>query len=232
MNTFFMGATVGGNRKLGRDGIGFYGSRDTCPDTCPLLNTGCYGDSGPVRIQWDKADGDQPTAMTENELIERIRDLPVYVFVRGWVAGDIPRDHTGEIDAVLLSWVAMAIKPKAPAGFFFTHHKSGESLRRLAQHNSQYGHRFFGNVSADSASEADTLHAQGFDVALVIAEKSAKVTYTPSGTRIIACPADYKKITCSNCNICRTANRNFVVGFRAHGTKRKVINIRLLQAGE
>jgi len=49
---------------------------------------------------------------------------------------------------------------------------------------------------------------------------------TPAGNRVVQCPAEYRKeVQCANCGggspLCHRTDRNFIVGFTAHGVQKK-----------
>jgi hypothetical protein len=53
---------------------------------------------------------------------------------------------------------------------------------------------------------------------------------TPEGRKVVVCPATYRKdMNCLRCQICYDASKErAVIGFPAHGPKRKVIDLRLV----
>jgi hypothetical protein len=50
-------------------------SSETCPDTCPFKEKGCYGKSGPLNIHWRKvSNGERGLSFTE--LLTTLRGIP------------------------------------------------------------------------------------------------------------------------------------------------------------
>src|SRR5690606_1719450 len=49
---------------------------------------------------------------------------------------------------------------------------------------------------------------------------------TVSGVKVVACPAEKSdKINCSNCGLCADSKRDYIIGFRVHGTQKKKAEI-------
>ena len=89
------------------------------------------------------------------------------------------------------------------------------------------------NVSADGDAEVDEFRALGLPVCVVVAEDSKGYT-TKGGNKVKICPAQLSdrkhengkfKVTCETCGLCQIANRPHVVGFRAHGTKKALVQL-------
>jgi hypothetical protein len=87
------------------------------------------------------------------------------------------------------------------------------------------------NLSTDSLHEADRKAAWGIaPVTVVVPSNTTLATSTPQGRSVMICPATYNpQINCQSCRICATAKRDFIVGFPAHGTRKKLINERIKQ---
>jgi polyferredoxin len=58
---------------------------------------------------------------------------------------------------------------------------------------------------------------------------AAHSLHTPAGRKVVVCPATYRNdVKCFNCGICYSAvSDRAVIGFPAHGTKKRVIDIQL-----
>ena len=82
---------------------------------------------------------------------------------------------------------------------------------------------FIQNLSADSITDADTKYDTGFPVTVVLPIDAPKVSYTPVGRKIVACPAESANIQCVDCKLC-ASERPYIIGFRAHGTMKKSLS--------
>lgn len=192
-----------------------YVSEDTCPDICPLKHSGCYGDSGPVNIQWRKVSAGK-TGTEWPEFLEKVKALPRHTLWRYAVVGDLP--HTeGRIDVDALEGLVNANRGKR--GFLFTHHDVSirENQEAIAVANAR---GFTVNLSADSLADVDTKYRLGIGpVVTLLPREAGKVTRTDGGIRIVTCPAaQNKEITCSVCGVCQNPDRRVVIGFPAHGS--------------
>ena len=192
-----------------------YVSSETCPDICPLKKSGCYGDSGPVNIQWRKVSAGK-TGTEWPQFLERVKALPKHTLWRYAVAGDLP--HTdGRIDVEMLDGLVKANQGRK--GFLYSHHDVSipENQEAIASANAR---GLTINLSADSLADVDTKYRLGIGpVVSILPRDAGKVTYTPGGVRVVACPAALnKEITCSVCGVCQNADRRTVIGFPAHGS--------------
>jgi hypothetical protein len=87
------------------------------------------------------------------------------------------------------------------------------------------------NVSCDSLTESDRVSdiTDAPQAVVLPSTTTAKSLYTAGGRKVVVCPATYRDdVNCANCGICYDASKTrAVIGFPAHGSKRKTIDIRL-----
>jgi hypothetical protein len=58
-------------------------------------------------------------------------------------------------------------------------------------------------------------------VVVLPAEKKTN-TVTPAGHKVVVCPATtHENVTCESCQLCTITDRNFIVGFPAHGVRKR-----------
>ncbi len=198
--------------------------RDTCPDNCGLKSSGCYAESGMVRMHWQKVSQDNPKSITIEQLAGNIASLPNGQLWRMNVAGDLAHENQ------LIDWIALfAIiqANKGKKGFTYTHHRvigrdiiaseNRDSIRRANQSG------FTVNLSADNLAQADELKALDCGpVVCIMPTDCEKVTRTPAGNTVIQCPATYQdNLTCASCGICAVSTRQAIIGFPVHGTSKK-----------
>jgi hypothetical protein len=137
-------------------------------------------------------------------------------------AGDLPQSG-GTIDAVLLGQLVAANEGKR--GFTYSHHRDAESINWI-RHANQWG--FTVNLSANDLADADTLaDADAGPVVVVLPSTQTVNTVTPNGRTVIICPATQRdNVSCATCQLCQR-QRSAIVGFPAHGTRKRVIDIKL-----
>ena len=210
---------VSGNKKTGPIPVST-SSKETCPDTCPFKGNGCYAEGGPLRIHWSKVtDGER--GVDEEQFLREIYALPRYTPWRHNQAGDIPHVN-GVIDRDHLMRLTEANNRKK--GFTYTHHDlRDENVETLRMANEG---GFAVNVSVDNISQVDDVKKKGLPMVCVIPSDSPNVMHTDGGTKIVACPADKSdRVSCSTCALCADSKRDYVIGFRPHGSGKKKVDI-------
>jgi hypothetical protein len=211
-----------GNEKTGKMPV-TSSDKKTCPDTCPLKGgNGCYAENHYINQQWDKlTDGTMKAATDYNGLLKAIKRLPNGMLWRMNEKGDLSHNN-GTIDTDRLSAIVTANKGKQ--GFTYTHHALTDSNLQAIKTANNKG--FTINLSANNAAQADDYLAHGLPVVTLLPVTAGKVSYTPQGNKIVACPAGYGgKVTCASCGLCAIPDRNYIIGFKAHGTRKSKVNI-------
>lgn len=218
--------TVSGNGKTGPIPVST-SPATTCPAACPLKNNGCYADGGHLGIHWRKVTNEE-RGVPYPIFIEQVKGLPYQQLWRHNQAGDLVK--IGElIDALALEMLVEANLGKR--GFTYTHHTMGvQHNRELVAWACRNG--LVINLSADSIAEADHLMALEIaPVVTILPMDAPRLTISPDGHHVLACPAEDSDITCARCGLCalplakrrrKTAQgwRYLIIGFRAHGNRR------------
>ena len=204
-------------------------SINTCPESCPLMNNGCYAESGPLALHWSKvrAKGkdekgkDAARGITFPEFLSRIRALPRRALWRHAQAGDTPIDHI----------IPLARAAKHTRPIWYTHNHTIPGKAREVFHLSRTLRDDYGialNISASSPREAaliKTLHPRVPVVTVAPSQSPKTWTDQETGTRFVTCPAEAisspSPITCARCQLCADPARSYVIAFPAHGTSKK-----------
>jgi hypothetical protein len=154
--------------------------------------------------------------------VQAIAALPDGQLWRHNQAGDLPQVN-GTIDAVKLGQLVAANQGKR--GFTYSHHRDAASLAWI-KHANEWG--FTVNLSANDLTDADALADTGAGpVVVVLPSTQTENTTTPAGRRVVVCPATQRDdVSCATCQLCQR-QRSTIVGFPAHGTKKRVIDIKL-----
>lgn len=193
---------------------------DSCPPVCPFKDGGCYAKHGPLALIWRDV---EQHGMEWDEFCAKIESLPDGQLWRHNQAGDLP--GVGDvIDAVLLDKLVKANSGKR--GFTYTHKPvigDWEAVRnrRAVQRANQRG--FTVNLSGNNLAHADELADLGIGpVVSVVPEATPEKFTTPAGRRGVICPATTRDdISCVDCQLC-SRQRSIIVGFRSHGTGKKM----------
>lgn len=199
-------------------------NRKTCPSSCPLLKNGCYAEGYYTQLHWDKVtSGERGTNW--NDFINSIKSLPKKVLWRHNVSGDLVGSND-VIDAQALAQLVQANKNKS--GFTYTHYPMTNNNNIQAVKMANNG-GFTVNLSANNLKQADDYKALNIaPVVVVVAEDCDKVSYTEKGNKIVVCPAQTSdKVTCSSCGLCQNSKRDYIIGFRVHGTYTKKAKVSL-----
>jgi hypothetical protein len=192
----------------------------SCPADCAMRGE-CYAASGPLALHWNAvSQGTRGTAW--GEFCEAIAALPEGQLWRHNQAGDLPVAD-GSIDAVKLGQLVAANQGKR--GFTYSHHRDRASLAWI-KHANDWG--FTVNLSANDLSDADTLAETGAGpVVVVLPSTQSENCETPAGRKVVVCPATQRDdVSCATCQLCQR-QRTAIVGFPAHGSRHRVINLRL-----
>lgn len=202
------------NEKTGKIPV-TYSERSTCPPSCPHYGDDCYAEGYYTRLTWDKVPA---RGVPVANLCDKIARLPAGQLWRHNVAGDLP--GIGEnIDRDALAAIVNANRGKR--GFTYSHKNRAKHNLKLIEWANENG--FTINLSADNLTHADALaNKSTAPIAAIVPIDHPEQSKTPQGRRVIVCPAQSRDdVTCESCGLCARADRGFIVGFRAHGTKAK-----------
>lgn len=191
-------------------------ARSTCPTSCPLMGAGCYAENFPMAMEWDKL---TVRGLSYADLLDEISRLKRGTLWRHNDAGDL----IGSGNRInLTALVALVDANRGRRGFTYTHWDWWKNRNEIRWANL---HGFTINVSTESHADAKAAYIEGLPVALVADQVGA--VEDRDGIRYVVCPAQTKGWTCKDCGLCAVADREYVIVFRPHGTKKKAL-IKLL----
>jgi len=201
----------------------------TCPPACPFRGSGCYADSGPLKIHWTQVSSGQ-RGEPWSVFLSRVRSLPESQLWRMNQAGDLP-GIGNRIDSKRLAQLANSNKGRR--GFTYTHKPVVQTPgvpstvvqanRRSVKVAVKAG--FTINLSGNSITHADRLAKTGLPVATVVPPGSPSRFETPAGNKVVICPAQRSETTtCDTCRLCSRSDRGFIVGFLPHGSGSKKVS--------
>lgn len=222
---------VSGNRKTGPMPVSTSNS-STCPDACPIKVKGCYAKYGPTGMAWRNVDsGKAKDAVEWPQFIRKVKALSKGSLWRHNQAGDL-NGSDNVIDRDALEQIVKANKGKR--GFTYTHYPVLDGQCSPAERISNKDaikwandDGFTINLSGNDVNHADQLKALNIAPVVVLMPRDAeKVSHTPAGNKVVICPAENTdKVTCMSCGLCAKADRDYIIGFRAHGTAAKTVEI-------
>jgi hypothetical protein len=199
--------------------------KSSCPTRCPLKNAGCYAELGPLGMHWSKV---PERGMEWDEFCSKISNLPPDQLWRHNAAGDLPGDGS-KLRKVPLTQLMRANEGKK--GFTYTHY-SPKSRHNADLINLANGRGFTINLSAESLEQADEYMDLNIGPVVVVLPSGTKANLlTPKDRKVVVCPAVLRDdTTCATCGLCQHAHRMTIVGFPAHGSRKKIIDIKLSTA--
>ena len=196
-------------------------TKETCPDACPLYKKGCYGGGGPLAIHWRKITN-RERGTDFDTFIQDLKGIKKNSIVRHNQVGDLP-GHNNNIDQDQLRLLDEAYKDKI--AFTYTHKpvldndNNAEAIRSVKHLKI--------NLSANNLDQADKLMAMKIapvTTLLMNSSTTVKTLTTPSGNRVVVCPATYRDSgpgsSCKDCGNGRplcSRDRDYIIGFPAHG---------------
>ena len=196
-------------------------TKASCPPDCAMRDA-CYAASGPLALHWAKVTaGERGTDWST--FTASIAALPAGQLWRHNQAGDLPVTPAGTVDPVKLGQLVHANTGRR--GFTYSHHRDAASIDWI-RHANAWG--FTVNLSANNLADADMLaeHHAG-PVVVVLPSTATANTKTPAGRPVVVCPATQRdNVSCATCQLC-ARQRDVIVGFPGHGTRKRTIDIRL-----
>lgn len=200
-----------------------YSHKNTCPDSCALKNNGCYAENFHVNMHWQKVT-DGKRGSDWRSLLDSIKALPTGATWRHNIAGDLVGQRE-KIDGRALVELTRASVYRKKRGFTYTHYPLNAHNSALIKAANKQG--FTINTSADNVGQAVKRFKDGLPTVVVLPIDAPNVQ-TIAGVKIVACPNDKSdRVKCGNCahSFCGNSKRDFVIGFRAHGAKKKQADI-------
>jgi hypothetical protein len=195
-------------------------SKDSCPSTCPLKGNGCYADSGPLRLHWDKV-SDGPRGVNLQTFIDQLKTLPDGTCFRLNQAGDLPH-YSGFIDYKALEQITNACAERKLIAWSYTHHRV-DNMHNLEVIQKANADGLTVNVSAHSQQHAAECHKQGLPAVCIVPKNESRKNWEHDGVKFLVCPAQWSDKNCAECKLCSVADRSCVVAFKAHGTQAKKV---------
>lgn len=196
-------------------------SKDSCPSTCPLKGNGCYAESGPLLLHWNKV-SDSSRGIDLQTFIDALKTLPEGSCFRHNQAGDLPH-YSGFINYKELEAITEACAERKLIAWTYTHHKVDNSHNvEVIQKANTDGLTV--NVSAHSQQHALDVYRKGMPAVCIVPKDTQVNTWCNDGVKFVVCPAQTKaNKTCADCKLCANAERTCVVAFKAHGTQAKKV---------
>jgi hypothetical protein len=193
----------------------------TCPPSCGLWDE-CYAKGGKTVLHWAKVSSGA-RGLPWDAFCSLVSTLPMGQLWRHNISGDLP-GVGDQINGRMLR--LLVLSQIGRRGFTYTHKPpTPDNIAKIRAAN-DWG--FTVSLSANSPTHADKLARHGLPVVTVVASDQMENFRTPRGRLVVICPASKpgSSVTCSTCQLCSRRDHP-IVGFPAHGSKRRIINIKL-----
>jgi len=173
-----------------------------------------------MRLHWNKV---AERGCDWSSFCAQVAALPEGQLWRHNAAGDLPGENN-QLDTDALR--ALVEANQGRKGFTYTHKPLTREIRAAIADANLRG--FTVNVSCDSLEAVDSL---GLALPTVVVlpelakgEREPRVSRTPAGHRVVTCPAQYRETNCAECGLCQRSDRQYAIGFRAHGYAHKKVS--------
>ena len=241
---------ISGSSKIGPISATRTHAGKTCPTSCALLQDGtCYDMHGNQGIHRRRVDNGQYNTLTPDQFIKSL-----WTLTRIWrwcTGGDLPShaETTERIDRKFLTALARGIEKERQTCIMYTHKPVLTGIRGALSGDTKHNRGAIRqaqktapslavNISCESLEEVDRARALGFLCTVTLPIGSAPKVTTPCGEQIRVCPQQLTKkpfFTCSeSCRspngvpICADPERDYTVGFIAHGSGKSKLTRRIL----
>lgn len=197
-----------------------YLPRSTCPSICPLKNDTCYGEAGHCRMVWDNMLEKRKCGISWDSFLDKVSNLLDNQIWRDCVLGDFPGKRN-RINKTMALQLAKANRGRKIIKY--THYPPNkwnlEILREMKSMKCPV------SLSTNKILDVDRYMDFGLPVVTILpSDIGVKRILTPKGNTVVVCPASYSQIQCINCRICANPRRGFVVGFPAHGIRKRKLD--------
>ena len=173
-----------------------------------------------MRFWWEDT---AKNGLTWSAFCATVAKLAVNTLWRHNEAGDLP-GLGDDLDVSALQALVDANRGKR--GFTFTHKPlRAEAEREAIKKANASG--FIINLSSTSLRDADRLadlEIGPVTVVLATDTPTTRATKTAGGRVVVICPAETVGLTCERCQLCAKPQRKSIVGFRAHGQGKYLID--------
>ncbi len=193
---------ISGNRKVGPIKVTTT-EKSSCPSECGIADE-CYAGGGPLNIHWNQV-SQHNRGDNWDGFVNRVKRFRKNELWRHNQAGDLPQNENGKLDSDKCE--ALADAASHTDGWTYTHYDPTDDHNNSVISGMNEVGGLVVNLSADTVEQADEYQ----------------------GLPIVVCPAQTQEdMSCNICELCQKRDRKSIVGFKAHGTKRKKLSEKLV----
>lgn len=193
---------------------------NTCPNTCPQKDRGCYPRFSFTGMQWKALDAGK-VGISWKEFLAEVRKMAEGQLWRFGVAGDLP-GKGNRINKIKLQQLIDANRGKR--AIIYSHKPLTKANQQMISGANEQGLTI--NLSADSLKDAEKKAALQIGPVVMTMPEDPSIwpTQTKAGQKIVPCPAvTHEGVTCMSCGLCARGSRKVIIGFPAHGTGKRMV---------
>jgi hypothetical protein len=192
-----------------------YASQASCPDTCPLLGGGCYGEAGRVGIHTAKLNVHATTSLEVAKAeAAQIDGLSGLMDLRVHVVGDCRSD----VEAEIVGGAAARFMARRRPTDAWTYAHAWETIKRVS-----WGAMSV-LASCHTKDEVKRAMSRGYAASIVTADMPDKA-FKEDGITYVPCLEQTKGITCVECRLCFDDSallaKKIVIVFKLHTAAKK-----------
>jgi len=205
------------NKKIGNVAATYLPIKQTCPNTCPLKDKGCYAQGGNVNFQVKRLEKMNEGLYSYDIVRKEAREISAFgpkangKALRLHVSGDVRSPKA----AYLLGVAAKKWDGKV---YSYTH-----SWRNIPR--SVWGESISILASCESIEDAKQALERGYAPSIVVDTHKTDKAYFQDGIKVIPCPSQTRDVTCEQCKLCMKDNvlkeQNAAIAFAVHGSRKK-----------
>lgn len=201
--------------KNGKLGImsAFYRTPDTCPDTCPLKDEGCYALFGPGGVGPFKIAAKHGSDDVASVIDQAIREVPQNGILRWEVSGDVVLPDGVTIDHEYIAQTNRFVAARPDVRVIRYSH----AWRQMSPEMFAYPV----NASCETLQDISEARAAGWQTVITATGPDDEVIgMTVDESRAIICPNQTHGVTCAECQLC-SKERTSTVVFLPHGSGKR-----------
>jgi hypothetical protein len=206
------------NKKLGNVAATYLPIDQTCPNSCPLKNNGCYAQLGNTGFQNIRLQKKMNGVSAYDIVRKEAREISAFgqkangKALRLHVSGDVRTAKSAKL---------LSIAAEKWDGKVYTYTHAWKTIPRSA----------WGNISVLASCENITDAKQamkcGYAPSIIVPNHISDKAYVHDGVKIIPCPQQTRGISCDKCKLCMNdktlKNQNAAIAFAVHGVRKKIV---------
>jgi hypothetical protein len=196
-----------------------YVSQNSCPPDCPFMGKGCYAEQGLVNFHTQRVNRADPTASPLRVAHDEANAIRTKLSGRRDLRLHVVGDCASTTAASIVSEAALSVTKRGRSVWTYTHAWRDVDRTAWADVNVL--------ASVEDPQSAQRALDEGWAVAMVVPSFPQDAAYRHQGLKVLPCPNQTRGVQCVDCRLCwdepRLRNAGLVIGFKPHGSRRKVV---------